>query len=261
MNSKIEIQNYLKHLEEVPGWMGVGASNLMLAMDEYQTSIQTNKDYFEIGVHHGRSAILFGLLAKHKNTSLSVCDIFDNQEANLCKAGKGDLQAFKENYEYWIRNGKNLNIYECKSEELEKYISGKNFGFFHIDGGHTAKETFNDLELATKHLSKGGVIVLDDAFNYRFPGVAEGLNSFFTLNQDYTPFIIGKNKVILCKKDFYDEYHNYFDQGKGIYLDTLRNQSGLVEKQKYRGREVLIYRKEKDFVLKSRNKDNIEKNQ
>ena len=71
-NLKTEIQNYLKHLEEVPGWMGVGAANLMLAIDEYQTNIQTNKDYFEIGVHHGRSAILFGLLAKHKNLSLSV---------------------------------------------------------------------------------------------------------------------------------------------------------------------------------------------
>ena len=51
--------------------------------------------------------------------------------------------------------------------------------FVSVDGGHTAEITAHDLAVADASLAEGGIIVLDDAFNEQWPGVADGVQRYF----------------------------------------------------------------------------------
>jgi len=239
----MSVEDYLKNLEKVEGWTRLGACQLFLAIDECQEHFGISKDYFEIGVHHGRSAILLGLMAKMRNKQVSVCDLFDNQERNISKSGKGNRRIFEENYTKWVGNLENLTIYECNSSDLSNFNLERKFGLFHIDGGHTKEETLNDLNVATRYLASGGTIIIDDAFNYRFPGVSEGLNNFFTSNSKYASLLIGKNKVVICNKDVKNEYFRYLQNEKWERVRELKQSSESMSKQKYYGQGVLIYGK------------------
>lgn len=78
--------------------------------------------------------------------------------------------------------------------------------FFHIDGCHTEDAVKSDLTLANKCLLNGGIILLDDALNPDWPGVASGLHKYLLeswkenneANALY-PFAFGYNKCFLAR--------------------------------------------------------------
>src|SRR5262249_12655557 len=74
------------------------------------------------------------------------------------------------------------------------------FSFCHIDGGHSAHETYKDIELCYHILLPGGLLALDDYFNPSFPGVCEGAMQFgLTHMTALRPIAIGFNKVLFQK--------------------------------------------------------------
>ena len=77
---------------------------------------------------------------------------------------------------------------------------GRGFSFCHVDGGHTARETYDDLDLCSRILLPGGVLALDDYFNPAFPGVCEGAIKFWLAHHGaLTPIAAGFNKVLFQK--------------------------------------------------------------
>jgi hypothetical protein len=90
---------------------------------------------------------------------------------------------------------------------------GSGFSFCHVDGGHTAAETYADLELCSRILLPGGVLALDDYFNPAFPGVCEGAIKFW-LGGDGTllPIAAGFNKVLFQKTPVSFDLNEAFDR-------------------------------------------------
>ena len=77
---------------------------------------------------------------------------------------------------------------------------GSRFSFCHVDGGHTARETYEDLDLCSRILLPGGLLALDDYFNPAFPGVCEGAIKFWLAHDGaLTPIAAGFNKVLFQK--------------------------------------------------------------
>lgn len=106
---------------------------------------------------------------------------------------------------------------------------------FSIDGGHTAKITYNDLSLARQTLSEGGLIILDDFFHEAWPGVAEGTCRYMREHEGALfPVAIAGNKYIFTNNEL----------AAKTYIDRLdKTQKGHYPKRSQAfGKEVLILR-------------------
>ena len=85
-------------------------------------------------------------------------------------------------------------------------LAGGPLRLFSVDGGHTAEITAHDLATADDALAEGGVIVLDDVFNERWPGVSDGVRRHFARRPNLLPFAIGANKTYFCRPSHRDAY-------------------------------------------------------
>ena len=90
---------------------------------------------------------------------------------------------------------------------------GDGFSFCHVDGGHTAAETYHDLDLCSRVLLPGGLLALDDYFNPAFPGVCEGAIKFWLDHGGaLTPVAAGFNKVFFQKPPARFDLNEAFNQ-------------------------------------------------
>ena len=80
---------------------------------------------------------------------------------------------------------------------------------FSVDGGHSCEVALNDLRLAHEVLADGGVIMMDDYFDPKFPGVSEAVNRFYLLSEnhrDTVPFLITGNKLFISTSGHGERY-------------------------------------------------------
>lgn len=168
----------------------------------------------EIGVHHGKFYILMNSVIDADFKSYAV-DLFENQELNIDKSGKGNLQYFKENLNKYDRHkGANTEIIIGDSTDAATIKKLKNavgdLRFISVDGGHTAQHTASDLALACSLISNEGVVVLDDILNHHWLGVLEGAVTYLNSKPTLTPFAIGQNKLLFSKISYRDCYFDIF---------------------------------------------------
>ena len=194
---------------KIGGWLSREAILLISLIDEVQQQNNLQGNIFEIGVHHGKSAILFTHFLR-ENEVLDVCDIFGDQSQNKSKSGDGDKEIFLNNIK---QHGKDKigSIYQMLSFKLEDENLDKNYRIFHIDGGHDTDEALFDLNLAATLIIDQGVIILDDPFRPDWPGVTEALVKFMENHPDFTAFVVGFNKLMICKNEFADLYLSVID--------------------------------------------------
>jgi len=88
----IDICNHLAHVQ---GWLKPQA---LLTVEYYCDNFlkDASFDTLEIGVHHGKFFIGLERLTPVGNSAFAA-DLFDMQELNIDKSGKGSLAAFKKN--------------------------------------------------------------------------------------------------------------------------------------------------------------------
>jgi len=184
----------------VSGWFSDEAAELFALIDTVQRQEQINGDLFEIGVHHGKSAITLAHTAR-PDERLGVCDIFGAQDANVSSSGSGDRQIFDATMATHAPGFDRLDVYEKLSSDLSPEEIGGPFRFFHVDGGHLAEEAYGDLELASRVAAPGGVIALDDPFRPDWPGVTEGLLRFLEAHPGWEAFCVGFNKLLLARSE------------------------------------------------------------
>jgi len=194
----------------IPGWFSPEASMLFAWIDEIQKRNNIAGDCFEIGCHHGKSAVLLASLIDPGKEKLAVCDLFGQQSDNVSRSGNGDLYAFNLNMQPLRKMGVGINIFQKNSADLTSAEIGRNYRIFHVDGGHNPDEALTDLRLAAECTIESGVLVLDDPFRMEWPGVTEALVRFLDERPDFQAIMTGFNKLVLTREKW-----------SGIYLAAL----------------------------------------
>ena len=207
----INLENYKQNgFNNIEGWC---LDELFTTIDFFN-SLPINKKggIAEIGIHHGKFFILLNSIVESNFNSYAI-DIFENQNLNMDKSGKGNLHIFKDNLEkYDIHKGKNTIIIKGdstdRSLQLTKTIEPGSLRFISIDGGHTPAHVVNDLKIAEELISNEGVVIVDDILNHRWLGVYEGVVKYLQTSPTLIPIIMGHNKLYFVKMSYKDYYIN-----------------------------------------------------
>lgn len=208
----VKAKQLARQSQNIPGWFSKEASMLFAWIDEIQKRNNISGDCFEIGCHHGKSAVLLGALTTPGDEKLAVCDLFGQQSDNVSRSGNGDLDAFNANMSAVVKAGVEINVFQKNSAHLTPEEIGDEYRIFHVDGGHNPDEALLDLRLAAKCTVDSGVIILDDPFRMEWPGVTEALIRFLDEQPEYQAIMTGFNKVVLTR-----------DKWSGIYLAALES--------------------------------------
>lgn len=195
-----EIRHLVRRSRDVEGWLLPSAAALLALLDEAQRLAGISGDLFEIGVHHGRSAVLLCAMARD-GEQLGACDLFADQEANLSGSGSGDRSIFEANVRRIVPGFDRLRVFAKRSSDLTAAEVGRPVRLFHVDGGHLREEALNDLQLAAEVLHPAGAIVVDDPFRAEWPGVTEALLAFLAERREFAALLIGFNKLVLVRRE------------------------------------------------------------
>lgn len=190
------IKRTMRRARRIQGWVSRDAAALFALLDEAQLIAGVSGSIFEIGVHHGRSAVILCALAR-ADEQLGVCDLFGDQTLNVSASGSGDREIFEANMAAAAPGFTHLRVFAKRSDELSAEEVGGPYRLFHIDGGHLREEALADLRLGSDVLHSLGAIVVDDPFRADWPGVTEGILNFLTERPDFRPIIVGFNKLVI----------------------------------------------------------------
>ena len=206
----IEARQIAKQSKAIPGWFSPEACMLFAWIDEIQKRNNIEGDCFEIGCHHGKSAVLLASIVEPGKEKLAVCDLFGMQADNVSRSGNGDLDAFNRNMQPLRDGGVGINIFQKNSASLSASEIGQNYRIFHVDGGHNPDEALTDLRLAADCTVENGAIILDDPFRMEWPGVTEALIRFLDERPEFQAIMTGFNKLVLTR-----------EKGSGLYISAL----------------------------------------
>jgi hypothetical protein len=160
----------------VPGWFMAEDFVMFEGIDQVQRASRIKGDLLEIGVYHGKSAILLGQF-RAEDEELVVCDVFDsdvftseNERENVHFYQGLTRLAFESNY---ARYHQGLpRILQCPSTEIPNLRLTRSFRFVHIDGSHLYENVRADLRTAKELMFGSGIVAVDDWRSHEFPGTA-----------------------------------------------------------------------------------------
>ena len=207
------LESYFGAFHRIEGWFSPDAALMFMAYNEVMAAHGIAGDVLEIGVHHGLSAVALGAM-RGDGARLLAIDLFEQlQDQNVPGSGNGNHAHFMRNMADFFGDTAFVQCIAAPSNRLGPADLGEAFSFCHIDGGHTARETCEDLDLCSRILLPGGLVALDDYFNPAFPGVCEGAIKFW-LGHDgvLIPIAAGFNKVLFQKAPAPFDLHQAFSQ-------------------------------------------------
>jgi hypothetical protein len=201
----------------IEGWFSPEAAALFAIVDEAQKAAGVSGDLFEIGAHHGLSAVMLGRMAA-AGERVGVCDLFDSQDQNLSISGQGDRAIFVKSMKT-VAPGVETTIFEKLSGDLTADEIGGPYRFFHVDGGHLAEEALQDMRLGAQVLDARGVIVVDDPWRIEWPGVTEAILEFLSAGA-FEPIVLGFNKLVLAPAEAREMYTQFLTPERAwSYID------------------------------------------
>src|ERR1700754_2256087 len=203
------VANYIHQSKfYIEGWLRTEAALTIAALNDRQHELGVRGSIAEIGVHHGKLFILLYLLSRSPEKAVAI-DLFEEQHLNVDLSGRGDLAKFRHHLDRYADDTRLVlhqgNSMDLTAASLMQLASGS-LRFISVDGGHTADITAHDLAVAEASLCEDGIIVLDDAFNERWPGVSDGVHRYFSKPSGLVPFAIGANKTYFCRPSCREVY-------------------------------------------------------
>ena len=196
-----EVAEYVVASAAVEGWFFPVDAHVFAVIDDIQRGQSIGGNLFEIGVHHGKTAMFLARMAG-ESESVGVCDVFEQQDLNVDRSGEGSRELFLRNMRGYESR---LQVFSKSSHDLTAADTTTRCRFFHIDGGHRPEDVAGDLATADRALHDRGVVAVDDVFNANWPGVSEGFYRFMERGA-FVPVVIGGNKVILARPGSFDLY-------------------------------------------------------
>ena len=211
-------ETYVSRMSKVEGWLNLESAKATIAISATAGEMGVEGGSVEIGIHHGRFFILLHLLAP---PSVAI-DVFERQDLNVDGSGRGNREIFLRNCRRFGLDLSAITIFADSSENVaaDQVVSAAGpVRLFSIDGGHTAHLTENDLQLAERCVTSGGVVILDDYFNPEWPDVSVGANRFLASSQ-LQPFAIAPNKLFLTNDPSAGERYRATLEGFDSYVGT-----------------------------------------
>jgi hypothetical protein len=215
------------------GWFYPGAMLLMANLDAWQKSRGVEGNFCEIGVAQGKSLIQLCLMMRDGERTFGF-DSFARTDR------PDDEEKARANLSAHVRDLSGVTVTKADSRDLTaaqlKQLSPAGFRMFSVDGSHDEATVYNDLLLAIGTLANGGLLLLDDYFDRKFPGVSVATNRFF-LESDpapIAPFAIAGNKVFFSTKPDHAEYLRFLKE-KSVPAIVERTDSMFSA-------EVIIYK-------------------
>jgi hypothetical protein len=149
------------------------------------------KNCLEIGVYRGQVISLWALLHRNLNIKGSVLGIspLDDTGDAYSKYSKLDYAAdIKHNFLHFDLPDPEIIPFTSQAPGAESALSGKLFDLIYVDGSHDYEDVAFDVRLARKHLTEGGILVLDDA------GLFLGYKArFFSFSGHEGPSLVAKD--------------------------------------------------------------------
>ncbi|MGE3960054.1 MAG: class I SAM-dependent methyltransferase [Dehalococcoidia bacterium] len=198
------VEKYLEHLTSVRGWLHPDSAHIISDLSDIQRECGVSGAVGEVGVKWGRLFILLHLKAAPGERSLAI-DTFDDRVA----------REFHRNTERWT-GGTDFTLFRRSSLDVHPRDVLNAVGrcrLLSIDGGHEEETVLNDLELADAVIEDGGVVIVDDFFNPKWPGVA-GATARYLLQHEaggLRPFATSPGKVYLAGPEHRDAYRSQLE--------------------------------------------------
>jgi len=172
-----DLSSYLRALDTVPGWLEERDLRLLAEVDRLHQVHGIDGDLLEIGVYHGKTAIVLGLLL-HARQRLALCDVFGDQ-SKLSPENRIEGETWYDRYgmadfeRSYLRFHPELpTVWAMPSTEIDADGLAGTFRLLHIDGSHNYEVVRQDIRTAEQLLGEGGVVVFDDWCTAHNPGVA-----------------------------------------------------------------------------------------
>lgn len=213
VRSKYEIYVLEANNDIVSGWCSPVTFEITAAINSCQQQMGIRGGICEIGVYQGKYFIALALLKNEGEFALAY-DVFEDVDQSPDDYyGKSQEGIFRSNVEKYLGNDLNIIVKRIDSMTLSHArlmddLQGEKARMFSVDGGHSVQCTVNDMLLAQDVLTHGGIIIIDDYFNAQWPGVAEGVNRFFTTTPaiKIAPFLVGANKIYFSTLSHHQKY-------------------------------------------------------
>lgn len=198
--------------EDVRGWFEAGDNTKFILKKMKEEPNMGVKAVVEIGIFQGKSFICM-LEELPPKVPIVALDLFDDlQIFNYDHAGLGNISAFQTNlksffYEFPEKR-EQVVIKAADSTKLHKkdimdLTNNTKVSVFSIDGCHTVYCTLHDMRLAFSVLDDHGIIILDDYFNKKWPGVSLAVGIFLhEHHQALSGFAYGFNKFYIVRRHY-----------------------------------------------------------
>jgi len=147
--------------------------------------------------------------------------VFSRADLNLDRSGAGDEARFRANVARWAGREDVLTITDSSlNVRADQLLSAAGpVRMISIDGGHTAECAENDLKLAEAVLREDGVAVLDDVFNFNWPGVVSGVSRYIAEGGTLTPFALTASKVFVARPEAAAAHRAALRAAFGAHID------------------------------------------
>eukprot|EP00928_Gymnodinium_smaydae_P042602 TRINITY_DN28659_c0_g1_i1.p1 TRINITY_DN28659_c0_g1~~TRINITY_DN28659_c0_g1_i1.p1 ORF type:complete len:324 (+),score=62.14 TRINITY_DN28659_c0_g1_i1:126-1097(+) len=207
-----EFDYFLSNWKEIQGFIGWSTAYFIHLVSMVQCAMGVTGALGEVGVAAGKSFAVLAF-ARRANESLVACDLFhtglekDNvPEVNLpmfvnlleyLRIPKEDVHIVKQSSltlsdvdlvslarrRPGVLTGsaaamEPLPLYQLLSAPPLRVPGNGGYRMFHVDGGHYLEAALSDLSMAACALVPGGVVLVDDLHNLRWPGVQEAFHRY-----------------------------------------------------------------------------------
>ncbi len=171
------LNDYLQELGATQGWLYDEDILVFQEINAFQKANGINGDLLEIGVYHGKTAILMGYLIRN-DEQLVVCDLFQAVAKNPANQAEKEVwypqltrKIFEENYLRFHSDLPAVVAYPSTSLPRVGRLR-RTFRFIHIDGSHIFSVVRQDIRTTKTLLIPNGIVTIDDYRSIHTPGVA-----------------------------------------------------------------------------------------
>jgi predicted O-methyltransferase YrrM len=110
---------------------------------------------------------------------------------------------------------------DSAAPELAPLEAGR-YRWIHIDAGHLREQVAGDLARFAPALQEDGLLVLDDVFEIRWPGVTEAMLQFFSPDDSpWLPVLLANRKAYFARRESADAWLSLLSQTLDGVLGSL----------------------------------------